>query len=502
MARSRYSGSADDLAAVISRHVKSPTHFVYDESGGPADVKKLTKHAVFIRDLIVAQKNLSFTQIGMAAAVAQVQNSNGWTSSFKDDGEATHHATTVAKRIRAACRHVSQAMSKKTPPKWVFKLGFAEVQNDVEETEKAEEDGEEEEAEEDGEEDEEEEQEGEEDEDEEDVEAHDQEGEKVNVATTKTKAVPRPSSSSKDTWILWGWSDEFQMAWRATGPKPKDKRQYTKTLREPEGASPETAMTAIFDDGQTYELTDLLVMDWWSKNEALKQAAVAASSSELWSLTHTASGLKLSIRPRSDRKPLISLYLGPNQICQVPAEAFEKQQDAVDLLAATLQIGQGSKLSGVAAHFSGSNLWVVSFRGGGVPPHSCVRFRWRTLQNDFEHCPVFETVATNFNAGDISKDELFKCRDKLAAERGLSLKSKKVPTSAMKRPAAAAGIEPPAPAMKKPAAAKASASAAPPADSSAMSEDELSEESELQMGHPPLSMDEVAVALLWDLERG
>ena len=137
-------------------------------------------------------------------------------------------------------------------------------------------------------------------------------------------------------WTLWGWNNEMGtigMAWRATGPKPKDARQFTTNLKEPAGGAAEACMIAVFEDGSEYELTDLLVADYWASKEA-QRLAPAAGSGELWSMHHDASGLKMSIRPRKSRGDQFSLYLGPNdQICQVLADCCS-QDDAVKILSA------------------------------------------------------------------------------------------------------------------------------------------------------------------------
>ena len=96
-------------------------------------MKLLGKYKLMIQDLQELQPNLSFTQSQMIAAMATVQQDKKWTDGFKDTQEAKHHGKTIAKRIRAACRHVQQGVGRKQRPKWVVDYDFAAERSDDDE---------------------------------------------------------------------------------------------------------------------------------------------------------------------------------------------------------------------------------------------------------------------------------------------------------------------------------------------------------------------------------
>lgn len=147
-----------------------------------------------------------------------------------------------------------------------------------------------------------------------------------------------PTARATSKWKMWGWNAEIKKAWRATGPKPKDEKQFTNDIREPPNAEPEMPMKAFFD-GESYDLTDLLVADHWAVLDAEKEdQASKTHATELWGIKHEASGLRLSVRPRKNgQTPLTSLFLGPNQICQIPVEIVPDIDLAVKILSAFAQ---------------------------------------------------------------------------------------------------------------------------------------------------------------------
>ncbi len=52
----------------------------------------------------------------------------------------------------------------------------------------------------------------------------------------------------------------------------------------------------------------------------------------LWTGSHLASGLPVTITTRMDRQPLMSIFWGPNQVCQLPIRRFENQDICLLLL--------------------------------------------------------------------------------------------------------------------------------------------------------------------------
>ena len=117
------------------------------------------------------------------------------------------------------------------------------------------------------------------------------------------------------------------MAWRAMGLTGRHAQKETTTnIVEPDKAELHNLMLAKFEDGQTYELSDLTVDDWRMRQQAKSEHPKQKAATILWQREHEASGLMMTIKPRVDRCELVSLFLGPCQECQVPLHPFQDVQ--------------------------------------------------------------------------------------------------------------------------------------------------------------------------------
>ena len=110
--RSRLHGDAADAAAILSSFAGSPSWFVYPESAKKSIHKKtLLQFRALFKSLHGLQPNLSFTQKIMERAV-ELNQREEWHLSAE---EAISQKQVVAKRFRAACRHLPQALLRKHP---------------------------------------------------------------------------------------------------------------------------------------------------------------------------------------------------------------------------------------------------------------------------------------------------------------------------------------------------------------------------------------------------
>ena len=294
MPRDRVSGGIDALAALLADAALKPGWFQYEEDLKTATVnsKTLEKHgAVFVK-LREAQENLAFSQKELAAALKKIAASKAWPLTTKEFDEL---AAVTARRLRCACRHVSQALGRSSWPKWLENI-FGEKPAD--------------------------------DEGEDDEGCNAEEGEEEEAEVDIEEADPE--------WPYCGYDQELQVAWRSTEQGPKAKREVSSIIVEPPDATDDMAMQAVFGTIH-YELADLLVRDWRAKKAVDDEVPLKDKKLQLWRKVHDASGLDMVIRTRNDRQPLVSLFLGTQQVCQVPRGCFETLQHAVDLLAALMQ---------------------------------------------------------------------------------------------------------------------------------------------------------------------
>lgn len=220
----------------------------------------------------------------------------------------------LAKRLRAASRHVSQAVRKAAQPRWVVKplrlepgdpVGADPADDDCEE-----------------------------------VESLQNKPGDMEVGITKERkdepgAKDEQTTSTTVEWKLWGWSAGLGMAWRSDGTGWRAKTEYTGNIFEGDEASIGDFVLADFGDGQRYEISDLSVGDWRMLQTARKKAISARISSRppLWERIAD-SGARLSIKVRKDRQSLVSLCKDGRQICQVPEAAFGDTASAVTFLEA------------------------------------------------------------------------------------------------------------------------------------------------------------------------
>ena len=350
--RARYSGEAQGICDVVLPHASSPSWFKYAEQDRKNSLKPavLKRFPELWRGFRRLHGNLSFSQQQMKAAMVLVWKAReAWDLT---DAQGDEQTTVLAKRLRCALRHIAQAGRKAKPPRWYEDL-FGDSGTTAETTEpkgegpppeEAEEDEESEEC-----------NEGEEcDEEEERIEGKmcnegskdgkklskdgekcSKDGEKCSKDGEKRSKDGKMCSKdgkkcSKDgekcnegeDWPFIGWDSELEMAYRAKAQGGrKAARQTSKVLVEPP-AGEGLFMQAKFNDGKMYELTDLTVEDYKSMIAARKEKKDSRCK-VLWSSTHAVTGLEVSIRPRPDRQPLLTLKHAGCQVCQVPVQAFE-----------------------------------------------------------------------------------------------------------------------------------------------------------------------------------
>ena len=286
--RARYDGETGPIVDLARPLAVEPGWFKYaekDQAGAlkPKALKPLESLWRGLRDL---QQNMAFTQELMKKAMVELAAEKPeWNLS---EAEKRQQTEVMARRLRLACRHISQGLAKKNPPKWVQELMDCEAGDDEQPEE--------------------------------------EEDEKEQPADSE--------------WPFWGWEPEAEVAWRAKalhGQGRQAQKQTTKVIEKPPNPKPHMSMLGVFSDGKKYELSDLTVEKWDMEKQAETQEAAAAAASRkerepFWSALHKSSGLEVCIKARADRQPLMSLYHGTSQVCQVPISAFGSEEASVVFL--------------------------------------------------------------------------------------------------------------------------------------------------------------------------
>jgi hypothetical protein len=392
-ARGRYSGEIQSLIDALAPSAISPGWFKYAEKEGKGAMKPRTLklHADLWQRLQKIQKNLSFNKNTMVAATKAIMENHldEWNLS---DTQSLEQPKVLSNRLRLACRHIGQGLVKKPSPAWIGAIFATKVlddkkhpakkamkekeQSENEEQENEDEQEEEEEEEEEKEEEKEEEQEEEQEEEEEEEveeeevvtveEEHEKTGKKKpgkkkpgNIANAKLgkaklgKAKPEKvkpdtakpgntvtgsSAAAKENaveWAFFGWDQELETAWRSPSQPGGVRRrvcEYSTDIRHPKDPQPHKFMLAMFGE-DVYELSDMSVAAWDLRIAAqVNKPKHAVAPAALWETEHRSSGLSVTIRRRTDRQPLISLYHDRSQICQVPEKAFDDIPSAVSFL--------------------------------------------------------------------------------------------------------------------------------------------------------------------------
>lgn len=280
--RSRYGGTAEELADVLREFSTSPSWFQYHDKDGPGALKpqNFIKHNTLFQALAKKQKNLSFSQSIMQAALFSIaqDKQEEWALSW---AEVLQQPGVIARRIRIACRHIAQASAKDKPPGWL-----ADVMQDSAE-----------------------------------------------------------AASVSGEFSFFGWDATLNVAWKSTaeGYGRKACRQTTKNIFPPPDKQPYKCMLAKFDgDEKEYELTDLTVEAWelmkQTQEQAEHQKKKTQGSPPLYERLHAPSGLMVTIRHRPDRQSLISIFHGgSHQCCQAPLAAFQSHEEALIFMKAMLQ---------------------------------------------------------------------------------------------------------------------------------------------------------------------
>eukprot|EP00969_Alexandrium_andersonii_P084883 3744064-Alexandrium_andersonii.AAC.1 len=130
--RPRYSGPSTDVANLIAPYVTSVTWMKYECDPDPTSkrlpplqMKELMRHTDMLRQFYKIQKNLSFTQTTMHAALCEVLARAPPALQPLKHNECPDWADTMARRIRHLCTHAQKGLQRANTASWAKELKAA-----------------------------------------------------------------------------------------------------------------------------------------------------------------------------------------------------------------------------------------------------------------------------------------------------------------------------------------------------------------------------------------
>ena len=280
----RWHGDRGALVAIFKRYVTEPSWFKYDEDMETSSVQPnlLAPLGDLWRKLKKEQANLSFPQSELEAVFKSLIDDT-WKLTA---AEILDWKKTMGKRVRCACRHIQQAASKKTCPRW--------VQNLIE----------------------------------------------PDTVNAPGLAAASASATTPDTYK---WDAELKRYYRfLPGELPDFGTTFTNDCDD--------RLYARFQDDTVKELRGSVGGDLGKENskgqkngknqgKSLSSNSVCPTSKKtrpsgsLHHVTQLDGGVKLYVRDRPDRGLLISIYENDvRQTCQVSADKFDDKKLAVEFM--------------------------------------------------------------------------------------------------------------------------------------------------------------------------
>ena len=290
MARSRFTGSPEELAAIIAPHCTSASWLRYDEaeqvSAAKLDARAVRAHAPLLAKLRDVQSNLSFCKKLMGDAMAIVVRERQLEWRLNDD-DARDWAETMTRRLRNMCRGTHQSCSRGKPPPWTANLPWM-GRRDLEAVKDA--------APAPG--------------------AEQASGSSAVAAAVKHEALQAQEACVAPQEYIFGYDRELNQAWRQL--LPGGRKELAAALQAPEGASPSDAPLASWPDGMQRAITDITV------EELLAMAGPrrAVRSRHHWAGVHAATHHRLVVTAKADRGTLAVVEEQGAQILQIGVKLF------------------------------------------------------------------------------------------------------------------------------------------------------------------------------------
>jgi len=294
--RERYKGSDADLASLLRPHIARTCFCSYGEAmdASPVQPELILPSKALISTLYTAQPNGSYRESQMTAALTIIANekigegSDGWASLMEQQKRETW-ATKMSRRVRTMLRHCTAARTKNLrPPSW---LKFLDTPDAM----------------------------------------------KIGGASAENK------ESDVAAKYVFGYNEEISKAFRTLRDKPGSRQEPCDDMYEDIDAKPSDYIVAKWlSDGVTWKVVDVTVDEWRKRSnggkiiQEKKEKKIAKKKKksmrpccDLWSCWRGEQLVK--VKRRSDRHPLISMYVDGKQWLQVPERRLSTQQQAIDI---------------------------------------------------------------------------------------------------------------------------------------------------------------------------
>lgn len=282
--RARFAGSIADLAETLEPYVTKLKFLSYTEKlEGPVERKVIVAQQDMLNALRTLQPNLAFPQEKTRDAfkVLAAGKNTIWQLT---DSQLEDWSSTMARRTRAMCRHLQQALTKNvTKPKWLMAMAWV-VELDSEEV-----------------------------------------AAKQDAPTTKkTKKEPAMKqeasggSAPSQEW-RYDWDSEHEKAFRVDA---KGQKLWAENIVVADDAEPTDPIMASFGDGSQVPIKSMTVETY---TELVKSAATRNDRKKAETLFDhtTADEVRYHMSTKKDRNPLMVLFEDGKQILAVRIDLFE-----------------------------------------------------------------------------------------------------------------------------------------------------------------------------------
>ena len=280
--RPRYQGSCADLTKVLMPFVAAKTNFIiYSEEEKPSKAKlnkkNVASHYPLLEALRSIQPNLCFSKklLERSVLAAHDQAKLGLKGKDRDD-----YGQTMTRRLRNMMRAVSQGIRKSPSAAWVRELPWI-------------------------------------------------------GAAAPTSGPPMPSFSPTEApAFMYGYDAEQRLAWRVRFGTTEKELAVSMFARD--AAAPTDAIVAKFSDGAEHEVSDLSVAEWQVLTKARASSSAGVERPVMFEAEHAQTRHKLTVKERTDRGQLVSLFEQGAQVCQFKVTSFgPDDKDPATLKAAT-----------------------------------------------------------------------------------------------------------------------------------------------------------------------
>ena len=348
--RVRFSGNVPELKRVLSKHIVAAGWLTYGKDDIHVNGQEITdRWAPLVRDLYELQPNMSFKKSDVKGALGEIAKTKNWKLSKSDLKEMQ---TVVANRLGLLCRHTSQAAKRVPQPKWFVSLMTTVAGPDPD---------------------------------------------------THAEQANRPRAHDSQTEFNFGWDPEYKRAWRAPA-HDADNLEFAEPLLVPCGD--DKPPMAQWADGMQHPVDQLAGAEWAVHRDDHDEKKRRSKCRVFLSRGVDKSGTEVIVKERSDRRQLVSMYIGGQQKCQIVVDDSMKSDAAGQVMTSIAE-------QFVAGTLSANDLYkerdlrmdALGFARPVQRPAGCERPLKRPATDDSKVVPLSAAVPVSSVVDALSSDE-------------------------------------------------------------------------------------------------